>query len=89
MGRETPNVGSHIDDRSAFHAVAAQHLVAHLQQVFGIEERILAEQSVGDRGRVRVEGTGAFELQQFSDRAFSVWPSDLSSATVCKYYYAS
>lgn len=53
-----------LDDRSTFDAVTPKHLVAHLQQVFGVEERILAEQSVGDGGGVRVEGAGAFAQPQ-------------------------
>ena len=35
--------GSHIDDRDSFHAVSAQHLVADLKKILGIEEWILFE----------------------------------------------
>src|SRR5258708_26671239 len=77
-----------IDDRSAFDAVAPQHLVAHLQQVFGVEERALAEQSVGDGGGGRVEGAGAFELHQFLIGLFAFGHA-LPGRIVCKYYYAS
>ena len=48
-GARNAELGSDIDDRDSFHAVPAQHLVADLKKILGIEEWILFEQSVGNR----------------------------------------
>jgi hypothetical protein len=41
-------LGSYIDDRDPLHVVPTQHLVANLKEIFGIEEWILFEESVGN-----------------------------------------
>ena len=58
-------LGGHIDDRDSLHAVSAQHLVANLEKILGIEEWILFEQSVGNSVGARVEGASPFQLQRF------------------------
>jgi hypothetical protein len=68
--------------------MTSQHLVPHLQQVFGIEERILAKKNVRDCGWMRVESAGAFEFQLFLIGLPEL--GQLSSPPAeCKYYYAS
>jgi hypothetical protein len=48
-GARNAKLGSHIDDRDSLHAVSAQHLVANLEEILGVEKWILSEQSVGNR----------------------------------------
>jgi hypothetical protein len=64
-GARNAKLGSHIDDRDSLHAVPAQHLVADLEKILGIEEWILLEQSVGNRVGARVERASPFQLQRF------------------------
>ena len=47
-GARNAKIGSHIDDRNSLHAVPAQHLVADLEKILGIEEWIFFEQRVGN-----------------------------------------
>ena len=76
-GARNAKPGSHIDDRDSFHAVSAQHLVANLKKILGIEEWILFEQTVGNRVGARVEGASPLQLQRFLIGLFQFWPSDL------------
>jgi len=54
--------GSHIDDRDSLHAVSAQHLVADLKEILGVEEWILFEQCVGYNSSMEVQRTRPFEF---------------------------
>src|SRR5262249_21672662 len=75
-----------LDDRTTIHPVPAQHLVAHLQKVFGVEKGVLAEQGVGDSCRVRVEGAGAFEFEELLIGLLEFGHA-MSQRYMCKYYY--
>jgi len=55
--------GGHLDDGQALDAMASQHLVAYLEQISGVEERVLAKQGVGDGRGGGVESAGALEFQ--------------------------
>ena len=84
-GRTCGPEGSHLDNRGFFHAVSAQHLVADLKKILGIEEWIFSEQRVGNRIGSRVEGAGSLQRQRF---LIGLFPSG-HRVSSCKYYYAS
>ena len=75
-GARHPKRGRHIDNRRALDAVSAQHFVADLEQILGIEKWILFEQSVGNRVGPRVEGASPFQLQCFLIGLFQFGPSN-------------
>jgi hypothetical protein len=50
-----PEVHGNFADQLAIHLVAADHLVAHLDKVGGVEERIVGEQCVANRFGTGVE----------------------------------
>lgn len=64
-GARNTELCSDIDDRDSVHGVLAEHLVADLKKIPGIEEWILFEQGIGDSIGVRVERTRLFQLERF------------------------
>jgi hypothetical protein len=86
-GARNAKPNSHIDDRDPLHAVSAQHLVADLEKIPGIEEWILFEQGVGNGVGVWIEGARPFQLQRFLVGPFQF--GHPIAQPVCKYYYAS
>jgi hypothetical protein len=72
-GARNAERGRHIDDRDSFHAVSAQHLVANLEKVLGVEEWILFEQTVGNSVGARVEGASSPQLRRFLVGLFPFW----------------
>ena len=72
-GARNAERGRHIDDRDSFHAVSTQHLVANLEKILGVEERILFEQTVGNSVGARVEGAGSPQLRRLLVGLFPFW----------------
>lgn len=52
-----------LENRYRLDAVPPQHLVADLEKISGIEERVVFEQRIGNGFRVWIESAGAFQFQ--------------------------
>jgi len=76
-----------VKNRHSFGGVAPQHLVANLQKIPGIEERVLFEQGICDGIRVRVERARLPEFQRLLVGSVALGHQSLPSI-VCKYNYA-
>jgi hypothetical protein len=55
--------GGGIENRHGLGAVPSQHLVADLEKIPGIEERVLFEKRIGDGFWMWIESAGALQLQ--------------------------